>query len=202
MKPGEKWVPRPNAVDVFPITLEGLQELKSLLGATDVRSAYVRGGEVVVEWTMMHREVHAGIVGQYIVRNARGEIKIMDKSELRSDYMPLVEGVADGPVFGHHPELGEILAVHHTDGVPDEVLFALPDGTPAQFVLKKDTNDIGTPEEVVAGLQQELASMDKEDEFEEKTQVRKDEKPKKGPSPADIHKAAQKVAPKKETNDE
>lgn len=138
----ETWIPRPRPFDVYKIELHALEELKQLLGATNVRSAYVRDGTVVVEWTMMHREEFFGLVGQYIMRNDRGEFKVVDKSELRSDFQPFIEDipVVHEPV---HPILGKIVAVGHDEnGVINEVLFQLPDGTPERFVTEKEPAEV------------------------------------------------------------
>lgn len=136
----EKWVPKPKIHDVFAITLENLEQLKALIGATDVRVAYNRNRTVLVEWTMMHRESFSGMVGQYIVRNDHGEFLVLDTEELTRDYMPYIPEVKTKNVVFNHEELGRLLAVHRNDETNevDEVLFELPSGNPATFSRRVD----------------------------------------------------------------
>lgn len=167
----EKWVPRQKTVDVFEIQLANLESIRNLLGATDAHVAYNRGGTILVEWTMMHRESFSGLVGQYIVRNDRGEFEVLDVNELRADYEPFIEHVETGNVELNHPNLGRLLAFNEHDGVIDEVIFELPDGSPAAFTLK----GVETPKK-----EDYISTNDVE--------VRKDEKKSSAPSPANMPK--------------
>ena len=107
----EKWQPKEKIVDVFLISLENIEDIKSLLGATSVRQAYNRNRTILIEWTMMHRETFSGLVGQYIVRNDRGQFEVLDPSELREDYVPHVEEVTNAEaVFTHESGI-------HIDGL-------------------------------------------------------------------------------------
>lgn len=146
----EKWVPRQKPVDVFLINLEALDELGELIGATSVRTAYNRGGTILIEWTMMHRETFAGLVGQYIVRDRYGELEVLDTNQLMSNYEPFMEKTESEVSLGEYSELGKLLAVHAVDGAIDEVLFELPDGSPATFVIKndEDVEEIDTNETI------------------------------------------------------
>lgn len=136
----EKWVPRPKPIEAFLISVENSAELKTLLNATDVRTAYMKGGKILFEWTMMHRETFTGLVGQYIIRNDRGEFEVLDKSELRADFEPYVERTERVSV-AEHPELGVIVGVDSKGGTIKEVLFKLPDGSPATFVPKGEVKE-------------------------------------------------------------
>ena len=136
----EKWVPRPKPIEAFLISVENSAELKTLLNATDVRTAYMKGGKILFEWTMMHRETFTGLVGQFIIRNDRGEFVVLDKSELRADFEPYVERTERVSV-AEHPELGTIVGVDSKEGTIKEVLFKLPDGSPATFVPKTEVRE-------------------------------------------------------------
>lgn len=136
----EKWVPRPKPIEAFLISVENSAELKTLLNATDVRTAYMKGGKILFEWTMMHRETFTGLVGQFIIRNDRGEFEVLDKSELRADFEPYVERTERVSV-AEHPELGTIVGVDSKEGTIKEVLFKLPDGSPATFVPKSEIKE-------------------------------------------------------------
>lgn len=169
MYKAERWAPLPIPMDVFLIALETTEELKNLLGATSVRVAYNRGGTILVEWTMMHRETFAGLVGEYVIRKPNGEFHVVSSDELMSTYAPFSEEVTDEADSGVGAEkLGKVLAVYQIDGVVKEALYELPDGTPATFVRKsdeevkaeaeahieqvkpkKDTDDNGVPVDVV-----------------------------------------------------
>lgn len=142
MYKSERWAPLPIPVDVFLIALETTENLKTLLGATSVHVAYNKGGTILIEWTMMHRETFAGFVGQYIIRKSSGEFVILDADELMNTYAPFVEPKAeDEGYYNGMDKLGKITAVYEHDGAIEEILFELPNGSPATFVLK-------TPEEV------------------------------------------------------
>lgn len=142
MYKSERWAPLPIPVDVFLIALETTENLKTLLGATSVRVAYNKGGTILVEWTMMHRETFAGLVGQYIVRKPSGEFQILDSDELMSLYAPFVEEKdEDEGFYNGMDKLGKISAVYEHAGVIEEILFELPDGSPATFRLKSDKEE-------------------------------------------------------------
>lgn len=135
----EKWMPKPNPVEVFLISLENIQDIQTLLGATSVRQAYNRNRTILIEWTMMHRETFSGLVGQYIVRNDRGEFEVLDADELRQDYVPFIEEAKSTEVVFNHPELGRLLAVRKDDeGGPEAIVFELPSGNAETFVLEAD----------------------------------------------------------------
>lgn len=134
----EKWVPKAKALDVFLVQLDNLEDIKLLLGATSIRQAYNRNRTILIEWTMMHRETFSALVGQYIVRNDRGEFEVLDAAELREDYQPYIEETKVDKVNLTHPELGRLVAVEKKDGKFDEVVFELPDGTPASFSVRRD----------------------------------------------------------------
>lgn len=139
MAKAERWAPLPIPVDVFLIALETTEDLKNMLGATSVRVAYNRGGTILVEWTMMHREQFAGFVGEYVVRKSTGELIVMPADELMSTYAPWTppEEIATTSVPGAE-KLGKVLAVYNVDGVVQEAVYELPDGTPATFVRKTE----------------------------------------------------------------
>ena len=154
----EKWIPKPKAVDVFLIALENVEDIKNLLGATSVRQAYNRNRTILIEWTMMHRETFSGLVGQYIVRNERGEFDVLDPAELREDYLPFVEEVKTPQAVFEHEKLGRLLAVHETDGEVDGVVFELPNGNAESFDIRKDVktvSEVETKEEVPEEPKQE-----------------------------------------------
>lgn len=149
----ERWAPLPIPVDVFLIALESTEDIKTLLGATSVRVAYNRGGTILVEWTMMHRETFAGLVGQYIIRKPNGEFQILDSDELMSTFAPVIdEKTEDEGYYDGMDKLGKITAVYEHDGTVEEILFELPDGTPATFTLK-------TPEEAKAEAEATLEKI-------------------------------------------
>lgn len=142
----EKWVPKVKVLDVFRVSIDTTDELKDLLGATSVNVGYLhRGREIVVEWTMFHRESFIANVGEYIIRNERGEFTVVDKSVLRRDYEPFVEKAVDADFDAVAQDLGRLLAVHNKDGAVSEALFQLPDGSMATFV-RKDESEAFTPE--------------------------------------------------------
>lgn len=151
----EKWVPRQDPVEAFLIQLETVDELKTLLGATSAKAAYSRGNVILIEWTMMHREIFGGLVGQYVVRDIRGNFEVLDFAELLLKYEPFMEKVDIPDKLNGEEELGKLLAVASTDGNVEEILFELPDGTPATFVRKTETSVdkkdevLEEPEEVV-----------------------------------------------------
>lgn len=137
----EQWVPKPKKIEVFAISIENLEDIKFLLGATSARVAYNRNRTILIEWTMMHRETFSGLVGQYILRDDRGRFQVLDAEELRRDFQPYVDEIAMPELSFNHDELGRLVAVHNQDGVIDEVIFELPDGTPATFVSKEVRKD-------------------------------------------------------------
>lgn len=154
----EKWEPKSKVVDVFLIALENIEDIKNLLGATSVRQAYNRNKTILIEWTMMHRETFSGLVGQYIVRNDRGEFEVLDPNELREDYVPHVEEVTNAEVVFTHEKLGRLLAVHETAGEVDGVVFELPNGVAESFDIRKDVekvSEVETEEEVPEEPKQE-----------------------------------------------
>lgn len=154
----EKWQPKEKIVDVFLISLENIEDIKNLLGATSVRQAYNRNRTILIEWTMMHRETFSGLVGQYIVRNDRGQFEVLDPSELREDYVPHVEEVTNAEAVFTHEKLGRLLAVHETEGVIDGVVFELPNGRAESFDIRKDVeqvSEVEADEEVPEEPQQE-----------------------------------------------
>ena len=138
----EKWEPKSKVVDVFLIALENIEDIKNLLGATSVRQAYNRNKTILIEWTMMHRETFSGLVGQYIVRNDRGEFEVLDPNELREDYVPHVEEVTNVEAVFTHEKLGRLLAVHETAGEVDGVVFELPNGVAESFDIRKDVEKV------------------------------------------------------------
>lgn len=142
----EKWQPKVKVVDVFLIALENIEDIKNLLGATSVRQAYNRNRTILIEWTMMHRETFSGLVGQYIVRNDRGEFEVLDPNELREDYVPYVEEVTNAEAVFTHDKLGRLLAVHETDGNVDGVVFELPSGVAESFDIRKDVEQVSEVE--------------------------------------------------------
>ena len=166
----EKWIPRQKTVDVFEIQLANLESIKLLLGATNAHVAYNRGGTILVEWTMMHRESFSGLVGQFIVRNERGEFDVLDAHDLRADFEPYIEEVKTGNVELNHPNLGRLLAFNEHEDVIDEVIFELPDGSPAVFTRK-----VGTPKK------EDFVSTND-------VEVRKDASKPSNPSPANMPK--------------
>ena len=154
----EKWQPKVKVVDVFLIALENIEDIKNLLGATSVRQAYNRNRTILIEWTMMHRETFSGLVGQYIVRNDRGEFDVLDPAELREDYVPFVEEVTNVEAVFEHAKLGRLLAVHETEGEVDGVVFELPNGNAESFDIRKDVeqvSEVEVDEEVPEEPQQE-----------------------------------------------
>ena len=154
----EKWQPKVKVVDVFLIALENIEDIKNLLGATSVRQAYNRNRTILIEWTMMHRETFSGLVGQYIVRNDRGEFDVLDPAELREDYVPFVEEVTNVEAVFEHAKLGRLLAVHETEGEVDGVVFELPNGNAESFDIRKDVeqvSEVEADEEVPEEPQQE-----------------------------------------------
>lgn len=154
----EKWQPKVKVVDVFLIALENIEDIKNLLGATSVRQAYNRNRTILIEWTMMHRETFSGLVGQYIVRNDRGEFDVLDPAELREDYVPFVEEVTNVEAVFEHAKLGRLLAVHETEGEVDGVVFELPNGNAESFDIRKDVergSEVETDEEAPEEPQQE-----------------------------------------------
>lgn len=133
----EKWIPRPKPVDVFRVSLDHLDDIGKLLNASSVSTSYMRGGKVLVEWTMMHRETFSALIDQYIVRNDRGEFQVLDVHELRADYQPEIKSSPAKAPEAVHPLVGKIAAVQtDSDNKIVEVLFELPDGSPANFVPK------------------------------------------------------------------
>ena len=142
----EKWLPKPKPVDVFLIALENIEDIKNLLGATSVRQAYNRNRTILIEWTMMHRETFSGLVGQYIVRNDRGEFDVLDPAELREDYVPFVEEVTNVEAVFDPAKLGRLLAVHETEGEVDGVVFELPNGNAESFDIRKDVERVSEVE--------------------------------------------------------
>jgi hypothetical protein len=134
----ESWVPKQKPLQVFLVQLTNLEDIKILLGATSIRQAYNRNKTIVIEWTMMHRETFSALVGQYIVRNERGEFQVMDPDELRTDFQPYIEEAKVEKVSLSHPELGRLVAFDKNDEGFTSVVFELPDGSPAEFVVRRD----------------------------------------------------------------
>ena len=182
----EKWVPLQKTVDVFEIQLANLEAIKLLLGATDVRVAYNRGGTILVEWTMMHRDSFSGLVGQFIVRNDRGEFQVLDSHELRTDFEPYIETVDTGNTELNHPNLGRLLAFNEHANVIDEVIFELPDGSPAVFVRKVEEKS--EPIEKTPEGKIKISDELREGAEAELTEIRKNEKKSYTPSPANMPK--------------
>lgn len=134
----EQWIPKAKPLEVFLVQLDNLEDIKILLGASSIRQAYNRNRTILIEWTMMHRETFSALVGQYIVRNERGEFEVLDQSDLREDYQPYIKETKVDKVVLTHPELGRLVAVEKKDGKFTEVVFELPNGDPASFVVRKD----------------------------------------------------------------
>lgn len=134
----EQWVPKTMALDVFHVQLDNLEDIKILLGATSIRQAYNRNRTILIEWTMMHRETFSALVGQYILRNHRGEFEVLDPEDLREDYQPYIPEVKMEKVTLTHPDLGRLVAVEKKDGEFSEVLFETPDGSPITFDVRRD----------------------------------------------------------------
>lgn len=130
-----KWVAKPKPLEIFHVQLENLEDIKLLLGATSIDTAYNRNRTILIEWTMGNRETFAALVGQYIIRNDRGGFEVVDQEQLLEDYEPFVEETTTPEVNLTHPQLGRLVAFDTTDGVISEVLFELPDGNPAKFVV-------------------------------------------------------------------
>lgn len=141
------WVPRPQPVQVFHVMLDNLNDIRDLLGATDVRQAYNKNRTILIEWLLPHRDTFAALVGQYIVRNSQGEFEAIDPDELRRDYQPFVEEVDAEVISLSHEKAGRLMAVHEQDGVVTEVLFELPSGDPASFLLNVGGKDSKAPDE-------------------------------------------------------
>lgn len=99
----ENWIPVTKRVEVFKIALDTIEDLKTLFGASSVRTAYNRGGTILIEWTMQHRDTFAGLVGQYVVRNYKNELVVLDWDQLIIDYKPVYD-IEEEPVVEKEPE--------------------------------------------------------------------------------------------------
>ena len=143
----EKWVPRQTPVEAFLIQLETVEDLKLLLGATSANVAYNRGKTILVEWTMMHRETFAALVGQYVVRDQQGKFEVMDFADMLVKYEPFIETIDPPEKLNGELELGKLLAVASNEGNVEEILFELPDGTQATFARKVELNKVNNAEE-------------------------------------------------------
>lgn len=95
----EKWQPDPRVVTAVKTSVENVEAVRTWLsniyGSPATESvSYLKGNEVVIDWSIRYRDTFSVRTGDYLVLDANNEVRIYDEAQFTKEFARITSAVS------------------------------------------------------------------------------------------------------------